>query len=383
LNNKPNIILSFAEHNQAPVVKVVFAFNQPIINKLKETTNARWSATQNCWHIDREEFKLNIFFENFRELAYIDYSALKTEKSNHTEIAPEKKYSAQELKQQLSAEVKIKITEFKNWMQQKRYSDNTVKTYIHQLEIFFGYFAQIKPDDIRNTDITEFNSSFILKHNLSSTFQNQTISALKKFFKFQLNNVLEYDFIERPIKSHTLPKVIDKKDLELIFASIKNEKHKLAFETIYAHGLRRGELLNLKLEHIDSKRGMISIINAKGKKDRMVPISKKWLEKARQYFIAYKPQVYLIEGQFKGKSISAESLQKVFEKTLEECKIKKPYTIHCLRHSFATHLLENGTDLRYIQELLGHKSSRTTEIYTHVSNNSLKNIKNPFDDMEI
>jgi integrase/recombinase XerD len=383
LNNKPNIILSFAEHNQAPVVKVVFAFNQPIINKLKETTNARWSATQNCWHIDREEFKLNIFFENFRELAYIDYSGLKTEKSNHTEIAPEKKYSAQELKQQLSAEVKIKITEFKNWMQQKRYSDNTVKTYIHQLEIFFGYFAQIKPDDIRNTDITEFNSSFILKHNLSATFQNQTISALKKFFKFQLNNVLECDFIERPIKSHTLPKVIDKKDLELIFASIKNEKHKLAFETIYAHGLRRGELLNLKLEHIDSKRGMISIINAKGKKDRMVPISKKWLEKARQYFIAYKPQVYLIEGQFKGKSISAESLQKVFEKTLEECKIKKPYTIHCLRHSFATHLLENGTDLRYIQELLGHKSSRTTEIYTHVSNNSLKNIKNPFDDMEI
>jgi integrase/recombinase XerD len=383
LNNKPNIILSFAEHNQAPVVKVVFAFNQPIINKLKETTNARWSATQNCWHIDREEFKLNIFFENFRELAYIDYSALKAEKTKPTETAPEKRYSALALKQQLSEEVKIKIDEFKSWMQQKRYSDNTVKTYIHQLEIFFGYFAQINPDDIRNTHITEFNTSFILKHNLSATFQNQTISALKKFFSFQLNNVLEYDFIERPIKSHTLPKVIDKKDLELIFASIKNEKHKLAFETIYAHGLRRGELLNLKLEHIDSKRGMISIINAKGKKDRMVPISKKWLEKARQYFIAYKPQVYLIEGQFKGKSISAESLQKVFEKTLEECKIKKPYTIHCLRHSFATHLLENGTNLRYIQELLGHKSSRTTEIYTHVSNNSLKNIKNPFDDMEI
>ena len=275
LNNKANITLSFAEHNQTPVVKVVFDYNQPVINKLKETTNARWSASQKCWYIARKEFNLNTFFQNFRELAYVDYSGLKTEKSKTTEKAPEKNYSAQALKQQLSAEVRIKIDEFRNWMQQKRYSDNTVKTYIHQLEIFFGFYAEKKPDEITNTDITAFNREFVLKYNLSATFQNQTISALKKFLKFQLNNVLEYDFIERPIKSHTLPKVIDKKDLELIFASIKNEKHKLAFETIYAHGLRRGELLNLKLEHIDSKQGMISIINAKGKRDRMVPISKK------------------------------------------------------------------------------------------------------------
>ncbi len=381
LNQRPQIKLTYSEHNQVPVVKVVFDYNQPIINKIKETTNARWSNTNKCWLIDRTGFNLKYFFENMKELAWVDYSELK--KENPIVNSSKKAYNALEIKGQVSAETKLKIDKFRSWMQQMRYSENTVKTYIHQLEIFFGYYSQIEPDDIRNSDITGFNSDFILKHNLSATFQNQTISALKKFFKFQLNNYLEYDFIERPMKSQTLPKVIDKKDLELIFGSIKNEKHKLAFETIYAHGLRRGELLNLKLEHIDSKRGMISIINAKGKKDRMVPISKKWLEKARHYYPAFKPQVYLIEGQFKGKSISAESLQKVFEKTLIECKIKKPYTIHCLRHSFATHLLENGTDLRYIQELLGHKSSRTTEIYTHVSNNSLKNIKNPFDDMEI
>jgi site-specific recombinase XerD len=360
LNQKPQIKLTYSEHNQTQVVKIVFDYNQPIINKIRETTKAKWSAGNKVWLIQREDFNLKLFFENMKELAWIDYSELKKENQNPVQNPSKKTYDTLEIKKQVSEETKIKIEKFRSWMQQKRYSENTVKTYIHQLEIFFGYFAQIKPDEISNSDITDFNSSFILKHNLSATFQNQTISALKKFFKFQLNNVLEYDFIERPIKSHTLPKVIDKKDLELIFASIKNEKHKIAFETIYAHGLRRGELLNLKLEHIDSKRGMISIINAKGKKDRMVPISKKWLEKARQYFLAYKPQVYLIEGQFKGKSISAESLQKVFEKTIEECKIKKPYTIHCLRHSFATHLLENGTDLRYIQELLGHKSSKTT-----------------------
>jgi integrase/recombinase XerD len=128
---------------------------------------------------------------------------------------------------------------------------------------------------------------------------------------------------------------------------------------------------------------MISIINAKGKKDRSLPISKRWLEKVKPYYRTYRPGVYLIEGQYSRKCISAGSLQKVFERALKDSKIRKPYTIHCLRHSFATHLLENGTDLRYIQELLGHKSSKTTEIYTHVSNKSLQNIKNPFDDMEL
>ncbi len=157
----------------------------------------------------------------------------------------------------------------------------------------------------------------------------------------------------------------------------------MAFETIYAFGLRRSELLNLKLQYIDTKRGIISIINAKGKKDRSIPISKRWLEKVKPYYFAYKPNTYLIEGQFVGKSIAAASLQQVFENTLKKSNITKPYTIHCLRHSFTTHLLENGTDLRYIQELLRHKSSKTTEIYTHVSKESLKNIKNPFDDLEV
>lgn len=220
-----------------------------------------------------------------------------------------------------------------------------------------------------------------MQYRLSSTFQNQTVSALKLFYEKNYNRQLNMEEIERPLKTRSLPKVMNKEELQKFFSSIKNTKHRMAFETIYAHGLRRGELLNLKLQHIDTKRGMISIINAKGKKDRSVPMSKRWLENVRPYYHAYHPKVYLIEGQYPGKSISAASLQEVFENTLIKSNITKPYTIHCLRHSFATHLLENGTDLRYIQELLGHKSSKTTEIYTHVSNESLKNIKNPFDEI--
>lgn len=138
--------------------------------------------------------------------------------------------------------------------------------------------------------------------------------------------------------------------------------------------------IKLKLQHIDTKRGMISIINAKGKKDRLLPISKRWLEKVKAYYFTYKPAIYFIEGQYPGKSITANSLQKVFERALADSKINNLFTIYCLRHSFATHLPENGTDLRYIQKLQGHKSSKTTEIYTHVSQKDLQKFKTPFDD---
>jgi len=312
---------------------------------------------------------------------------IQTSKKNKVEktiiFRKEESYDSNKIKQQLSTATIKKIAEVKIWMQQIRYSENTIKTYIHQLELFFGYYWQKTPEEIVNDDIEIFNHKFILKYTLSPTFQNQTVSALKKFYTYHFNQNIDGVKIELPRKSTALPKVIDKNDLQLIFKSLKNAKHKMALETIYACGLRRSELINLKLQHLDSKRGMLSVINSKGKKDRLIPISPRLLEKMKVYYLAYKPQVYFIEGQFPGKTYSVGSLQKVFTNALKKSKINKPFTIHCLRHSFATHLLENGTDLRYIQELLGHKSLKTTEIYTHVSNNSLKNIKNPFDDMEI
>ena len=336
-----------------------------------------------CWYMAESEFNLGYFFTTIKPVAWIDYSALKNNGTKQPEVFKKTSFKAREIKRNVQPETKAEIEKFKSWMQQKRFSDNTIKTYIHQLEIFFGYYHDKKPKEIAVTDITTFNNELILKHNLSATFQNQTISALKRFYGAMYNRDLETEHIERPRKAHTLPKVMSKKELQTFFENIKNAKHTMAFETIYAYGLRRGELLNLKLNHIDTKRGMLSVINAKGKKDRSLPISKRWLEKVKAYYHMYKPETYFIEGQYPGKSIAAASLQQVFENTLKKSNITKPYTIHCLRHSFATHLLESGTDLRYIQELLGHKSSKTTEIYTHVSNESLKNIKNPFDDLEI
>ena len=165
----------------------------------------------------------------------------------------------------------------------------------------------------------------------------------------------------------------------MILETPRNLKHKAMLSLIYSCGLRSGELLRLMPQHIDSKRGLVIIKQSKGRKDRIVPLSPKILELLRVYFKSYKPKKWLFEGQIEGEMYDERSLQLVLKQCLLRAKISKPVTLHWLRHSYATHLLESGTDLRYIQELLGHTSSKTTEIYTHVSNKELQRIISPFD----
>lgn len=187
--------------------------------------------------------------------------------------------------------------------------------------------------------------------------------------------------IERHKQPRLLPHVLSKEEVKVILQAHQNVKHRAMLSLIYACGLRRGELLNLKLIDIDSNRGLLRINQGKGNKDRLVPISDKVVGMFREYYQYEKPTVYLFEGEKSGEKYSEGSIQKVLKAALEKAKIKKPVTLHWLRHSYATHLLESGTDLRFIQELLGHSSSKTTEIYTHVSQKSLQKIKSPFDDL--
>jgi integrase/recombinase XerD len=189
------------------------------------------------------------------------------------------------------------------------------------------------------------------------------------------------DKIYRPKTEKLLPNVLSKEEIKMILNAHGNIKHKTMLSLIYSCGLRRSELINLKHTDIDSKRNIVIIRQAKGKKDRIVPLSIKILDMLRDYFRLYKPKIWLFEGNEAGSLYSEQSLQKVLKQALAKVGIKKPVTLHWLRHSYATHLLEAGTDLRYIQEILGHSSSKTTEIYTHVSTKSLQNVKSPFDDL--
>ncbi|MFA6335019.1 MAG: tyrosine-type recombinase/integrase [Bacteroidales bacterium] len=276
-----------------------------------------------------------------------------------------------------------KVAQFKDWLKSRRYSENTVKTYTEAINTFFNFFSDKHPSEITNSDIIRFNNQFILKRGYSASYQNQVVNAIKLFYLKVENRHLDIDNIDRPKRAHSLPKVIAKSDVEKMLTSIPNLKHKTALTLIYACGLRRSELINLKLSHLDSRRKTLTVVNGKGQKDRVLPVSEKIMNMIIRYYKMYRPKIYLIEGQLTGEKYSETSLENIFHKYLGNVLKKHNFTLHCLRHSYATHLLEAGVSLRYIQDLLGHKSSRTTEIYTHVSMTGLQNIKNPADDFDL
>jgi integrase/recombinase XerD len=205
------------------------------------------------------------------------------------------------------------------------------------------------------------------------------VNAIKLFFRVVEKKSISVELLERPRQEHRLPNVLSKEEVKAILNAHHNLKHKSMLTLIYSCGLRCGELINLKINDIDSKRNIILIKMAKGKKDRIVPLSPKVLEMLREYYQIYQPKVFLFEGEKPMTCYSERSLQQVLKQALVKCKNPKPVTLHWLRHSYATHLLEAGTNLRYIQDLLGHSSSKTTEIYTHVSTHSIQNIISPFD----
>jgi integrase/recombinase XerD len=270
---------------------------------------------------------------------------------------------------------------FKNYMNYRRYSGNTIKTYSDALEVFFRFFQNKNLESLTIEDIIHFNNDYILRKNLSSSYQNQVINAIKLFYRNRFNKIMEVDFIQRPRREKRLPNVLSKEEVKAILEAPTNLKHRAMLSLIYACGLRRSELLNLTLVDILSNRNLLFIRQSKGKKDRVVPISNKLIDILRDYYKAFKPKTWLFEGQFPNTKYSEKSLENVLKQSLTKTKISKKVSLHWLRHSYATHLLENGTDLRYIQELLGHSSSRTTEIYTHVSTLNLQQIRSPFDDL--
>lgn len=270
---------------------------------------------------------------------------------------------------------------FKSYMNYRRYSKNTIKTYSDALQIFFKFNATENLEQLTIEHLIKFNNEHILKNNYSASYQNQVINAIKLFYRNRFNRTMEVDFIQRPRREKRLPNVLSKLEVKSILESPINLKHRAMLSIIYACGLRRSELLNLTLKDVLSDRHLLFIRQSKGKKDRMLPISDKLISMLREYYRAYKPKTWLFEGQNPGEQYSERSLQLVLNQALNKARINKPVTLHWLRHSYATHLLENGTDLRYIQELLGHSSSKTTEIYTHVSTHSIQKIKSPFDDL--
>ena len=318
-------------HRGSKRIAVYFEKNAEWIARIKQVEGSRWSQSLGVWHLpDTEENRIRFKL------------------TPHSHRIP-------------STEGIEQIEKFKQWLRSKRYSESTITTYSEALKSFLVFYRDKAIIDITNEDVIIYNNEHILKNNLSASFQNQTVNAIKLFFQTIRETKMMVDKIHRPKRAKVLPNVLSKEEIKLILNAHSNIKHKAMLSMIYSCGLRRSELLHLRFSDIDANRNIVLLKNAKGKKDRIAPLSPKILQMLREYYKDYKPAVWLFEGQIKGEQYSEKSLQSVLKQALQKTGITKPVTLHWLRHSYATHLLESGTDLRYIQELLGHSSSKTTE----------------------
>ena len=256
----------------------------------------------------------------------------------------------------------------------KKYSNNTVKCYVTCFEDFINYYSEKDVNSLNENDILHYLQKLV-QEKRSNSYINQAINSIKFYYELVLGMPNRFYTVDRPRKEFKLPKVLSKKDIVSIINHTNNIKHRCIIALLYSSGLRRSELLNLKLSDIDSKRMLIRVEQSKGNKDRYTVLNKSVLNDLRIYYRAYKPKIYLFEGVKAGMKYSSSSVLKIVVSAASKATIKKRVTPHILRHSFATHLLENGVDIRYIQQLLGHSSTKTTEIYTHVATNSFADIK--------
>lgn len=282
----------------------------------------------------------------------------------------------------LSQEAVSGLKKLGTFLREKRYSSHTINSYMSQMEFFLKYFNDKQPDAIDIEDITQFMDEYVITLGYSASYQNQMITAIKIYYSLMGDKSFDLEQIRRPRKGRPLPQVFSKEEITGILNSTRNLKHRLILWIIYSCGLRRSEVINIRLTDLNRERGILHIRSGKGSVDRVVPISEKVWTKLDEYVAAYHPVVYLFEGQSGGK-YSSGSVHNVFKQALTRVGITREVGVHSLRHSYATHLHESGLDVRYIQELLGHKSSRTTEIYTHISRRNLINIRSPIDDLDL
>lgn len=381
-----NVIVERVIHDGESRVALRFPYDTELISVVKGFPGARWSNKMKCWHIPDSSDAITLLLKAFYKKAYIDYSGLKpnlVERIRTSKVEQqERNISTSDISPTaLGEKGEADIAKFRRWMESHRYPETTVKTYTGMVTKFLRFISPKEASECTSDDLVRLVDEYILPAGLSYSYQNQMVSAVKKFYGKMYRSVIDPGEFTRPRPQHRLPNVLSKEEVKRILDALVNEKHRVMLSLIYACGLRRSELIELVSGDLERDRKLLRIRQSKGFKDRVVPLSEKVIQMIDLYITHYKPERYLFEGQYPGSRYSASSLDKVFKESYKRAGLKGGVTLHGLRHSYATHLLESGTDLRYIQELLGHKSSRTTEIYTHVTSQSIQKIRSPFDDL--
>lgn len=370
MKDLPKVKLSKFTHYSKLKIAIEFEYNSDIKSKLKEFPFLQWSSSQGHWYLEYSIANVELIKLKLQHIAEVDSSKLLGgEQKNLTKA--NRHYT-------LSATQKDLLNGFYKYLKGKRYSKSTIKAYTNFAADFIVFHNKKAIDQLTNRDVELFIETVFIKRNYSVSSQRQFISAMKLFIIFEpITKIMELELV-RPHKSRKLPTVLSQKEIIAIIAKTKNLKHRALLALTYSCGLRISEVLNLRIADIDIDRMQVFIKNSKGRKDRYVGLAKSFMPLLNNYFTTYEPTHYFIEGSTNNK-YSPQSVRVFLKKSCFEAGIIKKVTPHTLRHSYATHLLENGVNLRYIQSLLGHSKPETTMIYTHVMQTNLLDIENPLD----
>lgn len=371
----PKITLRHYLIRDEKCIGLLFYPHKVIEALIKGLPNVGWNEEHQVVFVKNSHEILNTIYETFRGVAWIDgryffkNKPVKPREGNYGDIS----WVENRI---LKSGYQCCPKEYLQKLELKKYSNNTIRTYVRCFEQYLNFFSE-SPIKLDETHIREY-LSVLAKRGSSSSYLNQMVNAIKFYYEIVLDMPNRFYEIERPLKEYKLPKVLSKEEVFAIIENTANIKHRCIVELLYSAGLRRAELLNLKIADISSGRMVIRIDAGKGKKDRYSLLSQGVLNNLRAYFKQWRPKKYLFEGP-EGRQYSGTSVESIVKNSAKKANINRSVSPHMLRHSFATHLLENGTDIRNIQVLLGHNSLKTTEIYTHVATNSFNKIKNLLD----
>lgn len=373
-------------HRGAMRLFLHFEYDRGMIERVKKLPGARWSKTHKGWYVDDVEEMIARIEEACEGRAWLDYREINKHlrgdiSGTNGHVSGQRKRTGRRRKVEIKpfneAEQLI-FDQYRDSLKLRKYSENTIKVYCS----FFGRFIQALGakhlDEVSEEEIKAYVLKVVEKRDYATKTQNQLINAIKYYYEKVLCQEKREYWLPRPRKERKLPVVLSEKEVMSIIAATPNVKHKICLLLLYSSGLRSGELINLRKSDIDFDRKQIFVRGGKGKKDRYTVLSAALEPYVRQYLEKFKPRYWFVEGG-KRMQYSLDSLRKVLKRSCNRAGVEKHVVLHTLRHSFATHLMEGGTDTMYVKELLGHESIATTAIYSHVSSQSLRRIESPLD----
>ena len=367
---------------------IYFSPGTALNNAVRKLKNVRWSSTNGCWYLPCNRESYTLLCSAAANLADVDISLLRQylcQKRGFVTDAnlPVHKATTAVIQQHpLSQQNLLALIAYRNLLTVKKYSEDTIRNYCNAFHHLLRLLGAINVDDLNKERLQSYLLWLVEKKNCSTSYLNTTINAIKFYYEQVLQREKEYYNLPRPRSIKSLPDVLAEEEVSNIIQSLTNIKHKAIIMTGYSAGLRASEIVNLKIRNIDKLRMTIKVEGGKGNKDRYVPYSTALQEVLREYYIKYRPKEYVFEGAGGGQ-YSVRSAQEILANAKVKTKITKKGSLHLLRHSFATHLLEGGTDIRYIQELLGNENMKTTLRYTHVTPKAIKKIQSPLDKLKL